>query len=86
MIIETEGSVFNEFLEQSLYVVYTTTDGDDGWVELYDKKGNALGFCRTFIELVEFGPKDFIRGFTENFGLPDDLESRTDDSIFDWGA
>lgn len=30
-----------------LYVVRCTTDGSDGWVELYDADGTALGYART---------------------------------------
>lgn len=30
-----------------LYVVRTDTDGSDGWLELYDADGTALGYGRT---------------------------------------
>jgi hypothetical protein len=39
---------------QPSYAVVVTTDGDDGWVELFDADGTSAGFGRTWIELVAF--------------------------------
>jgi hypothetical protein len=50
------------------YAVRVTTDGDDGWLEVYDLQGNLLGAGRTYIELVAWAPRDEVRSqFGDNW-------------------
>jgi hypothetical protein len=65
------------------YAVYTTTDGDDGWLELYDEDGTLLGAARTYLELVAFGNLDDIRAMTETGDYPIDLSDRMTKTL--WG-
>ncbi|HEY8226380.1 MAG TPA: hypothetical protein VIG25_13960 [Pyrinomonadaceae bacterium] len=58
------------------YVVYVTTDGDDGWVEVFDEKGGILGAARTYIELIAWGPVDQVRGYTLTQGFPEEFNER----------
>lgn len=67
----------------SFFLVRTTTDGDDGWVELYDQAGIELGVGRTYIELIGWGDRDEIRGMVNNGEFPDELENRQEDTL--WG-
>ena len=43
------------------YAVRVTTDGDDGWLEVYDRKGDFLGAGRTYIELIAWAPAEEVR-------------------------
>ncbi len=45
--------------------VRVTTDGDDGWLEVYDLQGQLLGAGRTYIELIAWAPREEVR---EQFG------------------
>ena len=60
--------------EQKVYAILTNTDGDDGWLELYNQQGENLGMGRTHLETVEWrGPEIRTEG-----GLPTDQESEED--------
>jgi hypothetical protein len=39
-----------------VYAVRVTTDGDDGWLEIFDGKGKLLGAARTYLEIVSWLP------------------------------
>ena len=69
--------------EEGLFVVRVTTDGDDGWVELFEDDEDAMGFGRTYIELVSWGEQQTIRDFVQSGGFPQDLEERKGDTL--WG-
>ncbi len=43
------------------YAVRVTTDGDDGWIEVYDLQGHLLGAGRTYIELIAWAPREEVR-------------------------
>ena len=47
--------------DQPIYAVRVTTDGDDGWLELYDAQGTELGVGRTYLELIAWGDRATIR-------------------------
>ena len=47
------------------YAVRVTTDGDDGWIEVYDLEGQLLGAGRTYLELIAWAPREEVR---EQFG------------------
>ncbi|MEC4813585.1 MAG: hypothetical protein SAK29_10000 [Scytonema sp. PMC 1069.18] len=68
---------------QQIYAVYVKTDGDDGWVELYDCQGIELGVGRTYLELVAWGDKNTIRSQTETGDFPPELEEGCDKTL--WG-
>ena len=59
----------------SIYMVRVTTDGDDGWVELFDSNGNSLAAGRTYMELIGFSDNiDDVRGFVTTFTFPDCMD------------
>lgn len=59
---------------EPVYVVCATTDGDDGWIELYDARaGGDLGVARTYLELVAWGEKKMLRAQTETGAFPPEL-------------
>ncbi len=66
----------------NLLIVNTKSDGDDGWLELYSDKGEAIGYGRTFIELVSWGDKDVIRKMTVDSSFPADMEDRFDRTLW----
>jgi hypothetical protein len=43
------------------YAVRVTTDGDDGWIEVYDLKGHLLGAGRTYLERIAWAPREEVR-------------------------
>lgn len=61
---------------QEVYVVYVTTDGDDGWVELYSLEGTQLAIGRLYLELVGWGTKKTIRSETQSGKFPYSLSDR----------
>ncbi|MDX2302176.1 MAG: hypothetical protein NW226_05215 [Microscillaceae bacterium] len=69
--------------KKGLYAVRVTTDGDDGWIELFDRQSNELGYGRTYIELVHWGEKEPIRAFVAGSGYPVELENSMNDTL--WG-
>ncbi len=70
--------------DEQVYVIYVTTDGDDGWVELYSEEGTELSIGRLYLELVGWGTKKFLRGQTETGKFPYTLSNRT--SLTLWGS
>lgn len=65
------------------YAVYTTTDGDDGWIEIYTPDGQLLGAGRFYIELVAWGARDEIRALVGTQELPPRLANRQAETL--WG-
>jgi hypothetical protein len=62
-------------LEDDLvYAVRAATDGDDGWLELYDASGSLLRAGRTYIELVAWGDRDEIRAAVHTGDYPATLD------------
>jgi len=57
-----------------VYAVRAATDGDDGWLELYDTSGTLLGTGRTYIELVAWGDRDEIRSEVHTGEYPPTLD------------
>ncbi|MGB3403219.1 MAG: hypothetical protein WBA77_11055 [Microcoleaceae cyanobacterium] len=49
--------------DEIIYVVKVTTDREDGWVEMFDLKGNQLAAGRTYRELISWGPVEEIRQY-----------------------
>jgi len=65
------------------YAVRTTTDGDDGWLEIFGEAGEPFGAARTYIELCAFGNRDAVRAFVITGGFPPELEDRITRTL--WG-
>jgi hypothetical protein len=66
------------------YAIRVTTDGDDGFVELYDKKGTFLAAARRYIEVVVWGSRDWLREqATHPWDLPAELEEASRQTL--WG-
>jgi hypothetical protein len=65
--------------EQDIYIVRVTTDGDDGWVEIFDGAGQQLAAGRTYIELISWGAVEEVRSYsgTEFPAALDDRQTRT---------
>ena len=61
------GSVWNFIVtidRQRIFTTRVTTDGSDGWLEIYDAGGNNLGAARTDCNKIAWRSLDWIR---ENF-------------------
>lgn len=67
----------------AVYAVVTTTDGDDGWLELFDLDGNPLGAARTYLELVSWGDPAVLRKQVHTGEFPEELQARMDTTL--WG-
>ncbi|MFQ3615444.1 MAG: hypothetical protein SNJ57_05765 [Cyanobacteriota bacterium] len=67
----------------AVYAVVTTTDGDDGWLELFDLDGNPLGAARTYLELVSWGDPAVLREQVHTGEFPEELQARMDTTL--WG-
>lgn len=50
---------------RSAYAVFTTTDGDDGWLEVFDIDGRSIGAARTDLDHVKWGPIEEVRKIDE---------------------
>jgi hypothetical protein len=46
---------------QKTYAIRVQTDGDDGYLEVYDPKGKFLAAGRTYIEVVAWGSRKWLR-------------------------
>lgn len=61
-----------------IFITHVFTDGDDGWMEIYDAENNCHGIARRYIDLLHWGEKDDIRSMTESGDYPAELEKRMD--------
>jgi hypothetical protein len=67
-----------------IYAIRVTTDGDDGFVEVYDKKGTFLAATRRYIEVVAWGSRDWLRAqATHPWDLPPELQDAPSRTL--WG-
>jgi hypothetical protein len=62
---------------RSTYAVRVRTDGDDGYLEVYDAKGKFLAAGRTYIEIVAWGSRPWLRSQVEQ---PDELPAELQDA------
>lgn len=61
--------------KKTYYAVLVTTDGDDGYAEIYDDKGELLGAARRYIEVIAWGSRDWLRDqATHPSDLPPELQ------------
>ena len=69
---------------KTFYAVMVTTDGDDGYAEFYDAKGNFLAAARRYLEVVAWGSRDWLRGQAEHPSeLPPELQDAHQRTL--WG-
>ena len=68
---------------QLFYLIHVTTDGDDGWIELYGLDGSLLGAARRYLELVEWGDQASLRQQTNTGEFPTTLQARLGETL--WG-
>lgn len=61
---------------RGVWAVRVTTDGDDGWLELYDDGGRLLGAARSYIELLAWGTRDEVRAMVLSGAYPQALADR----------
>lgn len=62
--------------EQITFGVVVTTDGDDGWLEVYDIEGQQLGAARTCFDKVLWGDCEEMRSLVSTSVLPAALEAQ----------
>lgn len=65
-----------EYENDVTYAVLLSTDGDDGWLEIYDQHGKEIGVGRTYIELIGWGKVDEIRAQVQDFSFPRSLQDK----------
>ncbi len=68
------------------YAIRVSTDGDDGWLEVYDFYGQEIGVGRTYIELIGWGNRDEIRNQVHRFYFPESLSDRTRKTLWQFGS
>ena len=57
------------------YAIRVRTDGDNGYLEVYDRKGAFLAAGRTYLEVVAWGDRAWLRSQAERPGeLPPELQ------------
>ncbi|MGG6296776.1 hypothetical protein ACQ4M4_20470 [Leptolyngbya sp. AN02str] len=57
-----------------VYVVHVDTDGDDGWLEVFDEQGHSLGTGRTYLELIAWGDTATLREQVNTGEFPPELD------------
>ncbi len=63
-----------ESIEDEVFAIHTTTDGDDGWLEIYDIEGTNLGYGRFYLTKIVFKGIE-VREQVMKGGLPEELTS-----------
>ena len=68
---------------EKLYLIRVTTDGDDGWLELYDGDGKLLEYGRTYIEVIHFEDDiSKLRNRVSDFSYPEEMDLK----LTKWGT
>lgn len=62
--------------EQITFGVVVTTDGDDGWLEVFDIEGQPLGVARTCLDKLLWGDCQQMRALVTTSALPPELEAQ----------
>ncbi|MFM7150614.1 MAG: hypothetical protein ACKO23_12285 [Gemmataceae bacterium] len=65
------------------FAVRVRTDGDDGYLEVYDEMGQLLSCGRTYIEIVAWGKQDWLRRQVVSPDLPRELSDAARRTL--WG-
>ena len=61
---------------EAVAIVDVGTDGDDGWLEAYDRSDHLIGAARRYIELLAWGDVSEMRSQTETLELPPELNPK----------
>jgi hypothetical protein len=69
--------------EQDTFAVFVTTDGDDGWLEVFDSNGTTLGTARVYLELLLWGAQSDIRAMVHTGAYPIAAETLAAQTL--WG-
>ena len=64
------------------YTICVLTDGDDGWIEIYDDEGNLIASGRTYIELIGWGDFNEIRKFVTTLDYPSSLCDKQEKTLW----
>jgi hypothetical protein len=64
------------------YAIHAETDGDDGWLEVYDERGTLVGAARTYLEFMVWGDRSVIRAQVGSGTLPAELQDAFRRSIW----
>ncbi len=75
-----------QYEDDVTYAVLLSTDGDDGWLEIYDRHGQQVGVGRTYLELIGWGEVDEIRAQTHDFDFPISLQDKEKKTLWQFGA
>jgi hypothetical protein len=67
---------------EPLWAIRTSTDGDDGWLEVYAADGELLGAARTWIELIAWNPRPQARAMVGSRDYPASLADRNDRTLW----
>lgn len=68
----------------NIYAVHVTTDGDDGWLELYAEDGGWLGGARRYLELLAWDDDvAALRALVASGDYPPALDDRATRTL--WG-
>ena len=67
---------------RGIWAVHVSTDGDDGWLEIYDEGGRLLGAARSYIELLAWGPRADMRALVFTGGYPAALADRAQRTLW----
>jgi hypothetical protein len=69
---------------KTTYAIRVRTDDDDGYLEVYDEKGKLLAAGRTYIEVVAWGSREWLRAQAAKPGeLPSELQDAGERTL--WG-
>jgi hypothetical protein len=70
--------------KKEAFAVRVRTDGDDGYLEVYDEKGKFLAAGRTYIEVIAWGSRDWLRAqVAQPSELPPELQDADQRTL--WG-
>lgn len=47
--------------EYNTYAIRVITDGDDGWLEIFNEQGESLGAARTYLEVISWQKPESLR-------------------------
>lgn len=64
------------------YAICVLTDGDDGWIEIYDSEGSLIASGRTYLELIGWGDFNEIRDFVTTLDYPSSLCDRYEKTLW----
>jgi hypothetical protein len=64
------------------YAICETTDGDDGWLEIYDENGSLIACGRIYLELIGWVTIDEARGYVKTLDYPSILSDRRERTLW----